>query len=92
MKRTLLLLIAFTVFGGFNTVLSQEKTKWKEMEAFHEIMAKTFHPAEEGKLEAIKVRSQEMPDKAIAWQNSAAPEGYNQKAVKKIIERIGNRS
>jgi hypothetical protein len=88
MKRTLSLLIAFTVFGGFNTALSQEKAKWKEMEAFHEIMAKTFHPAEEGKLEPIKVRSQEMLEKAIAWQNSTAPEGYNQKAVKKSLKEL----
>ncbi len=88
MKRTLLLLIAITVFLGVNIAQSQGKTKWKEMDAFHEVMAKTFHPAEEGKLEPIKARSQEMLDKAIAWQNSTAPEGYNQKAVKKSLKEL----
>ena len=88
MKRTLLLLIAFAVFGGFNSARSQEKAKWKEMDTFHEVMAKTFHPAEEGKFESIKARSQEMLDKAVAWQNSTAPEGYNQKAVKKSLNEL----
>jgi hypothetical protein len=88
MKRTLLLLIAFTVFWEVNNAQSQEKAKWKEMDAFHEVMAKTFHPAEEGKLEPIKVRSLEMLDKAIDWQNSTAPEGYNQKAVKKSLKEL----
>jgi hypothetical protein len=88
MKKILLVLIAFTVFGGVNNAKSQEKAKWKEMDAFHEVMAKTFHPAEEGKLEPIKVRSQEMLDKAIVWQNSTAPEGYNQKAVKKSLKDL----
>jgi len=38
------------------------------MDDFHEVMAKTFHPAEEGKLEPIRNRSQEMQDKAAAWE------------------------
>ena len=88
MKRTLLLLIAITVFGGFNTAQSQGKTKWKEMDAFHEVMAKTFHPAEEGKLEPIKARSQEMLDKATAWKNSTPPEGYNTKEVKTSLKNL----
>jgi len=54
MKTTILLLITLIVFGGINNAQSQEKEKWKEMDAFHEVMAKTFHPAEEGKLEPIK--------------------------------------
>jgi hypothetical protein len=90
MKTTILLLITLIVFAGINTAQSQEKAKWKEMDAFHEVMAKTFHPAEEGKLEPIKARSKEMLDKAIAWQNSTAPEGYNQKAVKKSLKELVN--
>ena len=85
MKKILFLFIAF---AGFNVAQSQEKVKWKEMDNFHEVIGKTFHPAEEGKLEPIKSRSQEMLDKAIAWQNSTAPEGYNQKAVKKSLKEL----
>ena len=88
MKKSLFLLIAVIAFTGFNCVRSQEKAKWKEMDAFHQVMAQTFHPAEEGKLEPIKTRSQEMLEKATAWQNSTAPEGYNQKAVKKSLKEL----
>ncbi len=78
----------FIAFAGVNGILAQEKAKWKEMDAFHEVMAKTFHPAEEGKLEPIRNRSQEMLDKATTWQNSEAPEGFNQKAVKKSLKEL----
>ena len=86
MKKTLLLLIA--AITSFAAVQAQQKAAWKEMEAFHEIMAKTFHPAEEGKLEPIRNRSQEMQDKAAAWRNSTAPEGYDKKAVKRSLEQL----
>ena len=58
------------------------------MEEFHNVMAQTFHPAEEGKLEPIKTRSQEMLDKAIAWESSIAPAGYNQQAVKNTLKDL----
>ena len=82
------LLLLFIVLAGFNIAQAQKKAKWKEMDAFHEVMAKTFHPAEEGKLEPVKTRNKEMLDKATAWQNSTAPEGYNQKAVKKSLNDL----
>jgi len=86
MKKMLpLLIVAITTFA---TVQAQQKAAWKEMDDFHEVMAKTFHPAEEGKLEPIRNRSQEMQDKAAAWENSNAPEGYDKKAVKKSLKQL----
>jgi hypothetical protein len=49
------------------------KTTWQEKDEFHKVMAETFHPMEEGNLEPIKTRSQELFDKAMAWQNSKIP-------------------
>jgi len=68
--------------------VSQQKAKWKEMEEFHEVMSKTFHPAEEGKLEPIKAGSGEMVNKAVAWKNSTAPAGYDQAAVQKNLGKL----
>jgi hypothetical protein len=69
---------------------AQKKAEWKEMHDFHTVMGGTFHPAEEGNMEPIKTRSQEMVDKAVAWEKSTPPEGYNKKAVagtlKKLVE------
>lgn len=71
-----------------NGAMAQEKVKWKEMDEFHAVMSATFHPSEEGKLQPIKSRSQEMLDKAVAWKNSAAPAGYDKKAVKKNLKEL----
>jgi hypothetical protein len=67
---------------------AQPKAKWNEMEEFHKVMSATFHPAEEGKLDPIRTRSQEMVDKAMAWKSSTAPAGYNQDAVKKTLKKL----
>jgi len=86
MKKIFPLLII--AIAGFTFAQAQKKTSWKEMDAFHEVMAKTFHPAEEGKLEPIRARSQEMLDKATTWENSAAPAGYDKGAVKKTLKQL----
>jgi hypothetical protein len=88
MKRIFVLLLVVISLLFLQTVQAQEKVKWKEMETFHEIMSKTFHPAEEGKLEPIRTRSAEMVEKAIAWQGSLAPEGYDKKAVKEPLKNL----
>ena len=88
MKKIFSFLLVMSSVLFFNPAQAQKKAKWAEMETFHEVMSKTFHPAEEGKLEPIRKRSQEMVDKAIAWQTSTAPEGYNQDAVKKTLKKL----
>jgi len=81
-------IILVTLFFIVQPAKAQQKAKWNEMEAFHEVMSKTFHPAEEGKMEPIKTRSDEMVKKAIAWKNSAAPEGYDKNAVSKNLKKL----
>ena len=85
MKKVLFLLVM--IITSFAAVHGQ-KAIWKEMESFHEVMSKTFHPAEEGKLEPIRNRSQEMLDRAAAWEKSTAPEGYDKNAVKKSLKQL----
>ncbi len=88
MKKFLTLLMIFTAILISKPVNAQQKAKWNEMEAFHDVMAKTFHPAEEGKLEPIRSRSDEMVEKAMAWKNSTAPEGYDKTAVLKKLKEL----
>ena len=58
----------FTVMAVFfmSQVVSAQTSEWKEKTEFHKIMSQTFHPAEEGNLEPIKLRSEEMVQKATA--------------------------
>jgi hypothetical protein len=86
MKRWYPLFLVLFVFLA--ATCSAQKAKWKEMEEFHGVMSETFHPAEEGKLGPIKSRSQEMLDKAIAWKNSTAPEGYDKSTVEKTLKEL----
>jgi hypothetical protein len=48
-------------------------TTWKEMDDFHEVMAETFHPMEDGDFKPIRARAKEMADKAARWASSAVP-------------------
>ena len=82
MKNIVSFLIVILALTTTSKVQAQEKAKWKEMEAFHEVMSKTFHPAEEGKMEPIKSRSTEMVQKAIA------PAGYDKSAVLKNMRKL----
>ena len=87
MKKFLPLLLICTAVVVAQPAHAQ-KAKWQELDAFHEVMSKTFHPAEEGKLEPIRSRSAEMVEKAIAWKNSAAPEGYDKTAVLGNLKKL----
>ena len=88
MKKIFSLLVVMSAVVFFNPAQAQKKAKWQELDAFHEVMSKTFHPAEEGKLEPIRTRSQEMLDRAVAWKNSTAPEGYDKSAVLKNLKKL----
>ncbi len=88
MKKIVLFALLFLVTSCVKSAIAQEKTKWKEMEAFHGVMSTTFHPAEEGKFEPVRTRSGELVEKATAWKNSTAPAGYNQEAVQKILVKL----
>ncbi len=88
MKKSFSFLMSVCAILFFQTTYSQEKIRWKEMDSFHEIMSKTFHPAEEGKLEPIRSRSGEMVEKAVAWKSSTAPKGYDKEAVTKSLNDL----
>ena len=87
MKKFACLLIAcFTLVAL--THAQDNKKSWKAMDEFHTVMSQTFHPAEDGDLAPIKKRSQEMVDKAVAWQNSTAPEGFDKQKVDESLKKL----
>jgi hypothetical protein len=62
--------------------------KWPAIKAFHSVMAATFHPSEEGNLEPIKTRSQELVDKSEAVLKSDIPAEYKTTAILASAERL----
>ena len=65
-----------------------EKDAWKELKDFHQVMAQTFHPAEEGKFGPIRERSAEMLAKAKLLAANKAPSSFSSPEMKKAIATI----
>jgi predicted outer membrane protein len=61
---------------------------WPELKAFHKVMSQTFHPSEEGNLEPIKTRSQEMVDRAQELSKSTIPAEFDKKSVREAVEKL----
>lgn len=86
-----ILSLLFVLIAG--TSFSQSKiSDWKELTAFHKVMSQTFHPSEEGNLEPIKTRIDEMVTAANTLKASVIPADYNNKNVKKAVGKLAKGS
>ena len=65
-----------------------QKKEWKEMHAFHAVMSKTFHPAEEGNLQPVKNNATLLLAKAEAWKASTPPAGYDIAVTTPILTKL----
>jgi Skp family chaperone for outer membrane proteins len=83
----LLLLLAVNAVSAQSTL-----DKWPAIKDFHAVMSATFHPAEEGNLEAVKSRSQELYDKAAALLKSDIPAEFRTNAILASAERLQTKS
>lgn len=81
------ILIIITLFAA-NFSFAQAPVEWKEKDDFHKVMSTTFHPMEDGNFNPIKEKSQEMYEKAVAWQKSAIPAGVDKKKAKKVLKKL----
>jgi hypothetical protein len=81
------ILIVIALFIA-NFSFSQALAEWKEKDEFHKVMAQTFHPVEDGNYNPIRERSNEMYQKAVAWQKSTIPAGYNKKKISKVLKKL----
>lgn len=73
MKKISLLLflcLGFSAIFSTKSTAQEKKVTWPEWTNFHGVMSGTFHPAEEGKFEPIRTRSEEMVSKAELWLKS----------------------
>lgn len=62
--------------------------KWPAIKTFHGVMSQTFHPAEEGDLNPIKTRSEEMVQKANALSKEAIPAEFKTPAILASIKKL----
>lgn len=77
---------------GTATSTAQANDKWAELDAYHDVMSQTFHPAEEGKLAPIRKRAGELADKAKQWLDSKPPKVYDTADIKALLVKLNAES
>lgn len=60
--------------------------------AYHEVMSKTFHPAEEGNLAPLKSRYMELADKSAAWAALPLPADQQGKGLEAVLAQLAKES
>lgn len=83
---------ALLLLGLAQFSFAQKATGWDELDAYHSVMAATFHPAEEGNLKPLMERSGELAEKAKVLKASAIPEKYQKEGVKTSIKLLAKES
>lgn len=61
---------------------------WPQIKEFHQIIDQTFHPAEEGNLQPIKTRSNELAEKALKLKSSPIPSPFNTKEISSLVKKL----
>lgn len=84
MKHTILLLASMIMM----LFAFAQKNSWKEMDDFHAVMSKTFHPAEEKNLAPLKEKATALVMAAKLWQSSPIPQGYKAKETKSTLKKL----
>ena len=80
-KKITLTLVAFL----FVQTAFADKGNWAELQRFHAVMSKTFHPAEEGNLQPVKDSAASLLAKAKIWQAATVPADYNKEETTKTL-------
>jgi len=80
-------LLAFAAFFALNSVSAETFTeRWPQIKAYHELMTKTYHPAESGDLEPIRTHSELLVQKAEALTVENMPKEFrNPKTIETLL-------
>lgn len=88
MKKFQILSAAILTFG-MSVLADAQMANWQQQKDFHSVMSATWHPAEKGDLQPVKMRSMEMVSKAQAWKNAAIPSAIeDKKAVRRNLRYL----
>jgi hypothetical protein len=87
MKSILKVAVAIAAVITLQTA-SAQKGEWKELQAFHSVMSKTFHPSEEGNLKPVKDSASVLLASAKAWAASTVPENFKPEETKKVLTAL----
>jgi hypothetical protein len=89
MRKAFQLAVILLAFVPAISFAQTEKNVWTEMKKFHEVMAASFHPAEDGNFAPLKAKADELFAAARAWQKSPVPEAqFKMKETKDALRQL----
>ena len=65
-----------------------EKSGWKELDAFHDVMSAAWHPARNDSLAPARANATQLVSAAKAWAKAKAPSGCQSAPVSAAIARL----
>lgn len=103
MKALRLALVLLVTTFAFQMNAQSAATKWSQLNEYHELLSKTFHPAENGNLNAIKNAHDYLVQRSEALDVTMMPSelksetliaqvGVLKKMTKKLSELITNKA
>ena len=91
-NNTLLLVVStiltFTILSSFIQKNTTQADVWEELNLFHQAIALTFHPAEEGDFEPIRNDSDELVEAAQNLLKSELPIYFEEKGNESLKEEL----
>lgn len=62
------------------------------VDAYHEVMSTTFHPAEEGDLQPLKTKAGMLAERGAAWANMTLPASLKGKGIEAKLQALATGS
>lgn len=86
--RLAVIILAMLPVAGF--AQTAKAAPWPELKAFHGFMSGTFHPAEEGDFQPLRLKADSLLIAAKAWQASKIPADYKEAETKETLVKLVN--
>ncbi|MFN8574140.1 MAG: hypothetical protein U0132_18965 [Gemmatimonadaceae bacterium] len=68
--------------------MMENMSPWKELNAFHMLLAEVYHPAAKDSLQPLRDKAAALSDAAAAWSASTAPASCNSDATTQGVAKI----
>jgi len=93
MKNALIRLVATAVLAIASPLAAQDHgsdhhamSGWKELDAFHALLATTWHPVGSGDFKPIRAKADSLAQAAKAWSESTVPAACDTEPLKAAIK------
>ena len=83
-----LVVIMLVMIPAISFAQTGKSAEWPELTAFHSLMAKTFHPAEDGNFAPLKDKADSLLNAAMKWFSSAIPDNYKATETKAELKKL----